>query len=323
MLPKYMNKNPNTFQELQRSPVEDKSLRAHVRAAHVEARAEGERMVMARALVRGLRRKLEAERILRSWPPFRSHPRRIIIDVTHYCNLGCADCNRSCGVGQANVKENMSVAQIERFVSENIEQNRRWESIVLEGGEPTIHPQILEIVAVLIQYKRTHAPSTAIVLATNGYAKGAHKIIAKLPPEVCVNNSAKETVEQVHHCHFNRAPVDVLPDTSGVYRNGCILPCIYGLGLNRYGYYPHPVCGGIDRVFGLDLGRKSLPEIGDGMTDMHGPLCQYCGHLFDSNAFAFPEDAVDSGGNVLPSMSPSWEQAYASYQKSKPELTLY
>ena len=270
-----------------------------------------------RGVVRGIRRKVEAEKIYRAQPPYHRNLRRIIIDVTHYCNLNCVSCNRSCGLDQANVKENMSIEQIEKFVEESIDQKHYWETIVLEGGEPTIHPKILKIIDLIVEYKRNHSPSTAVVLATNGYARGADKIIAKLPADVIVNNSAKETVEQHHHCNFNLAPIDVMPNASETCRNGCILPSIYGLGLNRYGYYPHPVCGGIDRIMGLDIGLKSLPEDESAMADMYGQLCQYCGHFFDSNDCSI-NDNIDKDA-----MSPSWKKAYASYWESKPQLTLY
>jgi hypothetical protein len=176
-------------------------------------------------------------------------------------------------------------------------------------------------------------------MATNGYAKGAHEIVAKLPPEVHVNDSGKETVEQVHHCEFNQAPVDFVPEDSSVFANGCLLPCIFGIGLNRYGYYPHPVCGGIDRVFGLDIGRKSLPAPDDAMTEVYSDLCRHCGHFWDSNPVERPEaverpepvERPEADARACPGecpgsgaqISPSWRRAYDAYAERKPELTRY
>lgn len=217
----------------------------------------------------------------------------------------------------------MSLEQIELFIDESITQKRNWETVVLEGGEPTIHPQIKDIISLLVEYKREYAPSMTLILATNGYAKGADKVIAGLPPEVTVNNSSKETEFQEHHMNFNAAPVDIVSNTAEVFHNGCLLPGIYGLGLNRYGYYPHPVCGGIDRIFGKDVGRKHLPHTRDTMTDMFEPLCKYCGHFFDSNELPAGAAEVDKFRCPTSGVSKSWEKAYGDYKSEKPSMSLY
>ena len=40
----------------------------------------------------------------------------------------------------------MTLAQIQQFVQESIELNKKWKLINLLGGEPTIHQDFLEIV---------------------------------------------------------------------------------------------------------------------------------------------------------------------------------
>jgi len=105
--------------------------------------------------------KVSIWRILRSGPPYPSRLDRIIIDLTHCCDLSCLDCNRSCGVDQAPAEEFISLDQIRRFVTESIAAGKHWRRIMLEGGEPTLHPQLDEIHiagCILLYEKHRKAP---------------------------------------------------------------------------------------------------------------------------------------------------------------------
>jgi hypothetical protein len=317
-----MKKNPDTAAVLSRSPVGG-NLGIHVRRAYRAARAEKNRAPLLRAILSGTKSKAQADKVLRAQPPFKPDPTKIIIDVTHFCNMHCENCNRSCGGDQANAQEHMTVDQIKRFVRESISQKRRWSEIMLEGGEPTLNPHILEIVDELVRYKRQHSPKTRLALCTNGYCKPTRRIMEKMPPEVDVVDSGKETEVQDHHRNFNVAPIDLRPDDCAAFSNGCVLPCIYGIGLNRYGYYPHPVCGAIDRVFGHDVGRKSLPEVDDTLVDMYQHLCRYCGHFWDSTSLEEPAVSASDEVKDGPPRTASWRRAYGTYDKSAPKLRLY
>jgi hypothetical protein len=95
------------------------------------------------------------------------------------------------------------------------------------------------------------------------------------------------------------------------------------LGLTRYGYYPHPICGGIDRVFGLDIGRKHLPDSSDGIQDHFTRLCGLCGffrHALLSRTKGQHDPAmIDDQVRV----SRAWELAYARYREERPILKPY
>lgn len=318
-----MRKNPNIATEVSRSPITDRSLRTHMRHAYRAARARNDCVPLLRAIWVGVKDKVNAKKVLQAQPPYIPNPKKIIIDVTHFCNMGCRNCNRSCGDDQANVQEHMTVGQIKRFVKESVSQRRRWSEILLEGGEPTLNPHILDIVDELVRYKREHSTKTRLALCTNGYAKLTRRIMKKMPAEVDIIDSGKQTSNQEHHRNFNVAPIDLRPDRSSMFGNGCVLPCIYGIGLTRYGYYPHPVCGSIDRVFGLDVGRKSLPVAGDKLADMYRHLCRYCGHFWDSNDLDEPTAPVSEDMNGAAPCTTSWSRAYSSYNKRRPQLRLY
>jgi hypothetical protein len=263
---------------------------------------------------------------IQSGPPYRPSHDRIVIDLTAMCDMGCVDCNRSCGSRQAPAVEHLSLAQVQHFLDETQTQRRHWRVIQLEGGEPTLHPQFREIVLCLDRYRRGHAPATVVKVISNGASKLCRATLAALPRSVEVFITAKRQPEQASHCAFNLAPVD-LPELVGTDSSqGCFLPAREGLGLTRYGYYPHPVCGGIDRVFGFDIGRRSLPRTDDDLREQFARLCPLCGlfRFFTSLDRQRPDIMPKAGELALRgAMSPTWVRAYARYRERPPQLTLY
>ena len=197
---------------------------------------------------------------------------------------------------------------------------------MLEGGEPTLHPDLDEILDILIQYKEKYNKQCNIMLCTNGYGEKAQKIISKPPEGLSVQNSLKSPDLKNDHFPFNIAPAD-LPEFSGAYfSEGCYIHHLFGLGLTRNGYYPHPVCGGIDRVFGLDIGLKKLPGNSYELEDQMLHLCRFCGHFrefysVNGNRSSIFKHRGDSFAKK--SRSGSWKKAYNSFKKEPPELTLY
>jgi hypothetical protein len=236
--------------------------------------------------------------------------RVIALDITYSCNLKCFNCDRSCR--QAPSHEQMTVDQVRAFVRETIEQNRKWHEIKIEGGEPTLHPEVFGIIDVLRRFRSLHAPRTRITLSTNGYGPEVHRVLARLPEDIIVYNSNKDGPWRTEFDAFNVAPADLDDFSERDFTCACDIPFYFGISLNRYGYYPCGVSGGIDRVFGFDLGRKSLPRKGDPMPKELSTFCRLCGHFIPFNRVVVRED-----------ISPTWTAAYERYGTAPPKLTLY
>jgi len=82
-----------------------------------------------------------------------------LIEVTNACNLGCPVCYASSGKGK-----HLSLDQIGKMMDfyQDSEYNKA-EILQLSGGEPTVHPQILEIIKLAKEKKFQY-----VMLNTNG-----------------------------------------------------------------------------------------------------------------------------------------------------------
>ncbi len=279
-----------------------------------------------RKYYRKYRHQMKIWEIVLSGPPYRSSLNRIIIDLTHFCDLSCINCNRSCGLNQAPENAMISTDQIRRFVCESIESGKRWERILLEGGEPSLHPDIDEILAILLNYKSEFAPACEILLCTNGYGEKAGMLISKPPKNIIIRNSEKSPGNNNGHFPFNIAPVDLWKFRKADYSRGCYIHKLYGIGLNRNGYYPHPICGGIDRIFGFDIGLKKIPDSSDELTPQMERLCGLCGHFYEyvrvngKVRVSLKKQKIEiTGGH----QSKTWKNAYSSFRISGSNLTPY
>jgi hypothetical protein len=263
------------------------------------------------APARGRWRKLRVDRRMTALlgPRYRRSRTRIELDITWACNLRCFNCNRSCE--QAPTGESMTLEQIRRFVDESLSKDQRWERIRVLGGEPTLHPQFEAILAELLRYRRS-VPDVILEVATHGHGDRVQAALARLPPEVRVDNTQKEGPEQAFET-FNVAPQDLAEYSKSDFRNGCAVTEVCGVGLGPYGYYPCAVAAGIDRVMGLDLGRKTLPEPHDDMSQELAAFCRVCGHFKRS-----PTPPV-----TVPVRSRTWDEAYQRWYQRRPSLGTY
>ena len=116
-------------------------------------------------------------------PEHKQHTCVGLIEITNRCNLGCPICfansalthpRRSQGTFQYKGKADLatsqdkhpydlSLAQVEAILDRFVETEGRPEVLQISGGEPTLHPQILDIVAAAKERDIRH-----VMLNTNG-----------------------------------------------------------------------------------------------------------------------------------------------------------
>lgn len=266
--------------------------------------------------------------------PFNFNFSKIEIELTTLCNLRCNNCDRSSG--QAISSEMMSVDQVEHFIQESIAHRKKWRKIVIQGGEPLLHPEIDRILAMFVEYKRGFSPGTFIRITTNGYGPKVQKVIERVPPEIFVLNTAKIPISNEGHIKitgrpepefdtYHIAPVDVV-EYEGFddedYKKGCRIPQTCGMALTRYGYFPCGAGASVARVFGLNVGVKSLSQVTrQQFRGSLGTLCRYCGHFKNKGRVDLPASVpVTSPDQVS---SASWRAALETFRDKKEQLTLY
>jgi uncharacterized radical SAM superfamily Fe-S cluster-containing enzyme len=91
-------------------------------------------------------------------PEHQQHTCIGIIEITNRCNLTCPICFADSGINY-----DLSVKQVEAILDRLMETEDRPEVIQLSGGEPTIHPQIIDIIKAAKDRNIEH-----VMINTNG-----------------------------------------------------------------------------------------------------------------------------------------------------------
>jgi uncharacterized radical SAM superfamily Fe-S cluster-containing enzyme len=73
-------------------------------------------------------------------PEHQQHTCVAVIEITSRCNLGCPTCFADSGAGH-----DLSVSQVEAMLDRLLETEGQPEVVQISGGEPTLHPQLLDI----------------------------------------------------------------------------------------------------------------------------------------------------------------------------------
>jgi len=236
---------------------------------------------------------------------------KIDIDITIRCNLRCWNCSRA--VRHAPSDESMSVEQLSKFVKESIDMHWKWREIKLVGGEPTMHPQFGHVLEALTPYRKMY-PDCMVRVVTNGFGEHVRGVLSSLPDWVTVDNSGKTSNENRFQS-YNVAPIDIDKFRNDDFSRGCFFMEYCGMALSRNGYYCCAAGASVDRVFGFDIGLKSLSTVTImTLKDQLTRLCRYCGHY----KYNYKEEWVTAA-----EISPSWRDAFERYRKERPALTPY
>jgi hypothetical protein len=244
-------------------------------------------------------------------PQFHRNRRVIGVALTYACNLRCHNCDESSA--QAPADAQMSVEQIQRFVDECAAADYHWDLMEIAGGEPTMHPDFLEIIGILRTYRNRYSPQTRIKVLTNGAGGKVQSQIAQVPEDIEVEDSGKNGKRQIElkHATFNLTPEEVPGYENVDYRNACEYTYRCGTGLGPTGYYHCPVAAGMDRIFEWNIGRQSLPPESDDMQDLAERFCSKCGYFLKQLEYKTPLDKQFT--------SPVWQQAYDNYRTRQAE----
>jgi uncharacterized radical SAM superfamily Fe-S cluster-containing enzyme len=105
-----------------------------------------------------------------------------IIEVNTACNLDCPICFADSGTGPQKHGYSLTLEQVESMLDAFVRAEGSPEAVQLSGGEPTIHPQILDMLAAA---KRRGIP--LVMLNTNGIRLGRDRSFAPALSEIGVH----------------------------------------------------------------------------------------------------------------------------------------
>jgi hypothetical protein len=87
-----------------------------------------------------------------------------LIEVVHSCNLPCPTCYAASPIGVGQKTDAVPIADLKLRIQGVIDRKGRIEILQLSGGEPTLHPQLAE----LLVWAQEHARIDYVLLNTNG-----------------------------------------------------------------------------------------------------------------------------------------------------------
>jgi 7,8-dihydro-6-hydroxymethylpterin dimethyltransferase len=87
-----------------------------------------------------------------------------LIEIVNSCNLSCPTCYADSPIGIGSKVDAVPMAEIQQRVDGVIQRKGKIEILQLSGGEPTLHPQLIE----LCQWVKQHPKIDFMLLNTNG-----------------------------------------------------------------------------------------------------------------------------------------------------------
>jgi len=195
----------------------------------------------------------------------------IQLEVTSFCQLGCFNCDRNCGIYKD--KSYIPLDKIEEFVDKSIKSCKKWSRIDIIGGEPTYYPHFKEMFDIIKVYKNWN-PKCKIRFSTNGLGKYVTEKLKEIPNWVSIRNSNKKSKEQSFDS-YNSAPID----NGETEIKACSIPWRCGIALTPNGYF---VCGAgasLAKIFQMDIAVKKFEDItSENLLKQIQSICKYCGH---------------------------------------------
>lgn len=203
----------------------------------------------------------------------------IDLAVTLRCNWKCKNCLRFCNMknesGLSYEDSDMTISQIENFINQveelsNKENRRVFEFIQVSGGEPLLHPNIVEIVQLLQKRLIEKKYCGRLIVNSN--------LMSETPKEIEEYIINYLTVEEKNNVHI---AVLLHPDEIGVNRptfHSCNYLNKKRLVLTYQGYNVCCSADGYIRLFGEEgLILDRLPNSIDGFDlDSMNRVCQHC-----------------------------------------------
>jgi hypothetical protein len=228
------------------------------------------------------------------------------LDITYVCGLNCINCNRMTGIAPGRQDENVTLAQIDKLITDSIHLKYPWRELFLVGGEPTTHPELDAIIRRIATYRDAENPSLNLTLATHGYGdftqRRLQELAAQFPFLRFLNSQKTGPIHPEFICPCI-SPTDIDPNWAAAHHfEGCSVSGHCGISMNHAGFYPCAIAGAIDRIFGLNEAITSLADVSEAaMIEKYQIFCRLCGYY----------RPIRENSQTL--LSPAWQKALDEY----------
>lgn len=208
---------------------------------------------------------------------------RADVHLTYRCNLSCPSCNRGCFTKLKQAPD-MNLEIFEKFLSDSKKLNMEYD-ILLVGGEPTLHKDLLEFIRLTTEAGRKS------LIHTNAYSQKSKEVLEEVKKTAC--EIADVGFTDYGNKYFNNDTTFISPSDMGFERNG---PCgvwntCGGFSVDSLGYTPCSIGGTIANLICPSVRTTNLADLLDEKYIKFAlkELCKHCGCLY-----RFP-----GGGNPL------------------------
>jgi Radical SAM superfamily len=216
-------------------------------------------------------------------------------DITYNCNLACKWCNKLCGT-EFGDPVSMSPETIRKYCNMIIEHVGPHSRIAMVGGEPTLHPQIFEILDIVVEVLRPQM-KVPILILSNGVGEKVNSTLSEIraryttvDTELTQVTSMRERPEQffivcskkynpsryvkMFHSPIYRAAIDTIPERD--FAASCWVRRECGYGITPYGIYPCTASAPfISKLFNIPVVLDHLPTLEEEKEQLN-KICKYC-----------------------------------------------
>jgi hypothetical protein len=242
---------------------------------------------------------------MKTWTP---NIRVLELCITYRCNVKCDNCSNLCTQAPMDDSGDLTYDEIESMIRESADCGYQWGQISLHGGEPLLHPEVLAIGHLLVDYRRVHSPGLALQALTN-WSTEKIRVVGDSLRSMGINLGISE--KHVRNQMANGSPIPYVPvnespeDLGLSHDGGCFQTENCGICRNYLGFWPCSPMAAAARVFGYTTPILRVNDIAvDGMRDLLPMHCKHCG-------FSMPDRP-----RVIDQISTkTWTEGFKQYQE--------
>lgn len=253
------------------------------------------------------------------------------LHLLYQCNLDCLACTRGSFLSQPPVPP-MTIADVHEFIRQARELN--WiPGIVITGGEPTLHPDFLEIVSIATEFTRSSgygpdarptpqnpsASGNLVRIFSNAYTEKSRRLIDEANARYgasIVRDTWKLGGTVTGPAMYPGWVDDVFvspTDLGKPLRAPCYQSAsqICGVSVDSQGYSPCSPGGGLGALLGVGKTTR-LADLWDRETvaRLSAELCRHCGSQATGMNILTREEVDAQEKRFGAPMSPTWVKAF-------------